>query len=652
MSELSTEVVEITSPDAPLQKVEIGVVGPRGLSVVGPSAYELAVEEGFSGTVSEWLLSLIGPRGERGASAYQVALDEGFVGSEAAWLASLIGPAGQDGTKGDQGDPGADGADGAPGADGADGADGASAYEVAVQAGFTGSASEWLASLIGPEGPAGQNGADGADGAPGAKGDPGFDGEDGRSAYQVALDNGFVGTEAAWLASLVGADGANGADGAPGAPGEDGTPGPSAYDVAVANGFVGSQSAWLASLVGPEGPAGADGSAGADGADGAAGADGMDGRFVLVDGATYQPRPEPVEEPVIFLGVLDPTPAGLDLMQPGDMWINNDPTALTGEEFYTQAEIDALLAGYLKSVMPGSNVTIDTSDPQRPVISASGGSGGGSVGRNLAINGRFRTNQRGYASAAVLALNAYGFDRWKATTASTALTFTANAHHGQQVTISSGGSIAQVIERSDVPANTYTLSWEGTATGRVYKSGTTAPAYAASPVSVALDGTGDVVVEFTATGATQTLDRVKFEAGAAATAYVPDVLIDEYRKCQRYYVRWTAGQAAGPLADANGNGLTIGLGYCDKGPANRIIVPVTDVPPMRVTPTVNHLGCKITDFISTDFTLSALAVLTSYARPGLIMIGATTASTLTSARMYGLYTSNVAGNWLELNAEL
>lgn len=41
-------------------------------------------------------------------------------------------------------------------------------------------------------------------------------GADGASAYEVAVANGFVGTEAEWLASLVGADGADGADGAPG----------------------------------------------------------------------------------------------------------------------------------------------------------------------------------------------------------------------------------------------------------------------------------------------------------------------------------------------------------------------------------------------------------------------------------------------------
>ncbi|NGX85319.1 hypothetical protein, partial [Aequorivita sp. KMM 9714] len=38
-------------------------------------------------------------------------------------------------------------------------------------------------------------------------------GEDGKSAYEIALENGFVGTVTEWLESLKGADGADGADG-------------------------------------------------------------------------------------------------------------------------------------------------------------------------------------------------------------------------------------------------------------------------------------------------------------------------------------------------------------------------------------------------------------------------------------------------------
>lgn len=78
-------------------------------------------------------------------------------------------------------------------------------------------------------------------------------GTPGDSAYDVAVANGFVGTEAEWLASLEGADGSPGNDGDPGAAGADGD---SAYDIAVAEGFVGSEAEWLASLVGPQGPQG------------------------------------------------------------------------------------------------------------------------------------------------------------------------------------------------------------------------------------------------------------------------------------------------------------------------------------------------------------------------------------------------------------
>jgi len=55
--------------------------------------------------------------------------------------------------------------------DGTPGADGLSAYEVAVENGFVGTEQEWLDSLVGP---AGADGADGADGAQGPQGDPGI----------------------------------------------------------------------------------------------------------------------------------------------------------------------------------------------------------------------------------------------------------------------------------------------------------------------------------------------------------------------------------------------------------------------------------------------------------------------------------------------
>lgn len=76
-------------------------------------------------------------------------------------------------------------------------ADGLSAYEVALQNGFIGTEEEWLQSLKGEQGP------QGIQGDKGDKGDRGEQGDKGLSAYQVAIANGFVGTEAEWLQSLV-----------------------------------------------------------------------------------------------------------------------------------------------------------------------------------------------------------------------------------------------------------------------------------------------------------------------------------------------------------------------------------------------------------------------------------------------------------------
>lgn len=91
----------------------------------------------------------------------------------------------------------------------------------------------------------------------------GFDGADGKSAYQIAVDHGFEGTEEEWLESLKGS-GSSGGSGT-GSPGKDGKDGKSAYEIAVDNGFVGSESDWLSSLKGEQGPAGVDGKDGKDG---------------------------------------------------------------------------------------------------------------------------------------------------------------------------------------------------------------------------------------------------------------------------------------------------------------------------------------------------------------------------------------------------
>lgn len=81
-------------------------------------------------------------------------------------------------------------------------------------------------------------------------GKDGVDGANGLSAYEIAVNNGFEGTEAEWILFLKGADGINGSDG---------VAGKSAYDIAKDNGFTGTEVEWLTSLKGEQGISGEDG---------------------------------------------------------------------------------------------------------------------------------------------------------------------------------------------------------------------------------------------------------------------------------------------------------------------------------------------------------------------------------------------------------
>lgn len=216
----TTKFIRFSSDDGATWSVGIKIQGEDGVDgsdgidgTNGKSAYELAVDGGFSGDQTAWLASLKGAdgadgtdgidgaKGDDGDSAYEIAVTNGFVGDETAWLASLKGADGTDGTDGTnapelqiQGSPD----DATWGT-----VDSTSAYlRFSVDDGNTWSSSTKIR---------GEDGSDGTDGS------DGNDGADGKSAYQVAVDEGFVGDEAAWLASLKGADGADGADGSAGA---------------------------------------------------------------------------------------------------------------------------------------------------------------------------------------------------------------------------------------------------------------------------------------------------------------------------------------------------------------------------------------------------------------------------------------------------
>ena len=99
-----------------------------------------------------------GEKGTDGKSAYQIAVEQGYQGSESDWLSSLKGDKGNTGAKGNPGQ---------------DGADGKSAYAIAVEHGYEDSEEKWLLSLKGEKGDTGERGEKGDTGLQGEKGDPG-----------------------------------------------------------------------------------------------------------------------------------------------------------------------------------------------------------------------------------------------------------------------------------------------------------------------------------------------------------------------------------------------------------------------------------------------------------------------------------------------
>ena len=111
-----------------------------------------------------------GEKGTDGKSAYQIAVEQGYQGSESDWLSSLKGDKGNTGAKGNPGQ---------------DGADGKSAYAIAVEHGYEDSEEKWLLSLKGEKGDTGERGE---------KGDAGVDGKDGFSPIANVVKDGNITT--------------------------------------------------------------------------------------------------------------------------------------------------------------------------------------------------------------------------------------------------------------------------------------------------------------------------------------------------------------------------------------------------------------------------------------------------------------------------
>jgi hypothetical protein len=136
---------------------------------------------------------LQGPTGETGPQGPQgIQGIQGETGPQG--LQGETGPQGPQGEQGIQGETGIQGPQGIKGDTGPQGPQG----------------------VQGDTGPQGEQGIQGLQGIQGIQGNPGIDGADGidgDSAYEIAVSNGFVGTEVQWLLSLNGTNGIDGEDG-------------------------------------------------------------------------------------------------------------------------------------------------------------------------------------------------------------------------------------------------------------------------------------------------------------------------------------------------------------------------------------------------------------------------------------------------------
>jgi hypothetical protein len=163
--------------------------------------------------------------------------------------------------------------------------------------------------------------------------------------------------------------------------------------------------------------------------------------------------------------------------------------------------------------------------------------------RNLIINGGFNVNQRAYASGAAVGTGLYGHDRWKIAGSADTYTYS-TAANVTTVTIPAGKVLQQVVEGTNLQSGTYTLSWTGTAQGKIG-----AGSYGASGITGTIVGGTNTTIEF----GPGTVSNVQLEFGSAATAFEVRHYGLELILCQRYYqaVAYTTPIVAGQIVGAS-----------------------------------------------------------------------------------------------------
>jgi hypothetical protein len=248
--------------------------------------------------------------------------------------------------------------------------------------------------------------------------------------------------------------------------------------------------------------------------------------------------------------------------------------------------------------------------------------------KNRLINSQLLINQRGVSGTVSLSAGAYGHDRFKAGSSGCTYTF-ATSNNVTTLTITAG-SLQQVIEGLNLESGTYTLSWTGTAQGKIG-----AGSYGASGITGSITGGTNTTIEFN----TGTLSLPQLEKGSAATSFDYRPYTTELALCQRYFIKY---------------GGDYGLEIAGSGQAvsTTATFTATYLPvDMRTQPSISFSGIAAADGVNAVTNLTNLAINTSVSSSKIIALAGTAASGLTQYRPYYIRMTSTSSS-LQISAEL
>ena len=248
--------------------------------------------------------------------------------------------------------------------------------------------------------------------------------------------------------------------------------------------------------------------------------------------------------------------------------------------------------------------------------------------KNRIINGQLNINQRAVSGTVTLTAGTYGHDRFKGGASGCTYTF-ATSNNVTTLTISAG-SLIQVVEGLNLESGTYTLSFTGTAQGKIG-----AGSFSASGVTGSITGGTDTNIEFN----TGTLSLPQLEKGSTATSFDYRPYTTELTLCQRYFISFVGSVAFSQYGIAEVVGTT------------KIRWPMQMPVTMRSTPTLTVNGSGLVWSVDRVGTvLSAFSL--DYGSTQIQSISATTANVIVVGQAGSVNAGNYTDTSITFSSEL